>query len=216
MKEMIEVIRKEERRRAVLLSEEDPDFVRDRWLFIEEPFVNEMCLMLLLALRHLLEREMVSLAARALDNKAEISREEYEQEIENLRIERKSKRIDQWDMKKIEKRLNLKVQKGYKSIEALRLLVNCYKHDPSMVPDRRLLDWLEIQTGIKYAPLPESDSLREGLAVFIGLSKDATYCDIAERFLDIATEFLLSIESRTELSEVRGGRVSLNPKDFLH
>jgi hypothetical protein len=207
---MIEIIRKEEQRRALLLPGEDPGFARDRWLFVDEPFVNEMCLMLLVALRHQLERELVRLAARVLDGEEEISRQEYEQEIENLR------KGNRWDMKKVENRLNLKACKGYKSIEALRLLANSYKHDPSMVPDKKLLAWLEIEAGIKYASLPESDSLREGLAAFIGLSKSATYCDIAERFLGVTTDFLLTIESGTKPSEVHWGHASLNPKDSLH
>lgn len=210
MKEIIEIIRKEEQRRSLLLTGEDPSFARDRWLFVEEPFVNEMCLMFLVVLRHQLERELVGLAARVLDDKEEISRQEYEQEIENLR------KGNRWDMKQIENRLNLKACKGYKSIETLRLLANSYKHDPLLVPEKKLLAWLEIEAGIKYASLPESDSLREGLAVFIGLSKSATYCDIAERFLGVATDFLLSIESGTRLSEVHWGHVSLNPKDMLH
>jgi hypothetical protein len=207
---MIEIIRAEEQRRASPSRDEDPDFVNYRWLFIEGPFVNEMCLMLLVALRHQVERELVELAARALDHKEVISHEEYELEIEKL------KKPGSWDMKKIEGRLHLKGSVNYKAIEALRLLANSYKHDPSMVPDKKLVEWLKIEMGVNYAPLPESDLLREGLAVFIGLNQDATYCDIAERFLSVATDFLLSIESRTELSEVRRGYASLNPKDFFY
>jgi hypothetical protein len=210
MKQMIEIIRKEEQRRASSLVDEDPNFARDRWLFIEEPFVNEMCLMLLVALRHQVERELVELAARASGEKEEISREEYEQEIQNLR------RGDRWDIKKIENRLHLKASKNYKAVEALRLLANSYKHDPSMVPDKKLLAWLGTEAGVAYASLPESDSLREALAVFIGLSENATYCDVAEQFLGVATDFLLSTESRAKLSEVQRDRVSLNPKGLLH
>jgi hypothetical protein len=51
-------------------------------------------------------------------------------------------------------------------------------------------------------PLAESDSLRAGFAVFVGLEKDAGYCDIAERFVDTAGDFLKDVQSRVRLSEL--------------
>jgi hypothetical protein len=44
LKEVIAVIRAEQQRRASLLTDEDPNFAYDHWLFKDEPFVNELCL----------------------------------------------------------------------------------------------------------------------------------------------------------------------------
>jgi len=208
LKEMIAVIRAEQQRRASLLTEEDPNFAYDQWLFTDAPFVNELCLMLLVTLRHQVERELVSLGARAADEGAVISGQQYQEKVEQLR---KGKG---WDWKEIEDRLKLELWEGYASMKALRFLANPYKHDPSMEPNEDLLELLKLETGVSYAPLPESDSLREGFAGFIGLGKDTDYCEIAARFVDIASDFLANAQNRTKLSQVKRGPASLDPSTF--
>lgn len=207
-KDMIAVIRIEQQRRASLLTDEDPDFADDQWLFTDEPFVNELCLMLLVALRHQVEREQVRLAARAADGGKEISREKYQEKVREVR---EKLRKDGW--KKISSELNLKSCEGYTCMEALRQLVNLYKHDPSMEPDEKLLKLLKLETGVNYLPLPESHKLQKGLAAFIDLGKDAAYCDIVERFVDIAIGFLADVPRQVNVSPVKKGTVSFNPKD---
>jgi hypothetical protein len=213
LKGMITVIRTEEKRRAnlrredeaSLLTKEDGSFAYDQWLFTDAPFVNELCLMLLVSLSHQVERELVSLAARAADDGKEIGGQNYDQEVRKLR---KGKG---WDWGTMKARLTLKSCEGYTSMEALRHLANSYKHDPSMQPDAELLDVLKLETGVSYLPLPESDSLREGLAVIIGLGKGAAYCDIAEAFVDVASGFLVDVQSRTKLSRVKRDPTSFDP-----
>ena len=61
LKDMVATVRAERRRRKQPLTGEDDDSPHDRWLFVDEPFVNELCLVLLVALRHELERELVGL-----------------------------------------------------------------------------------------------------------------------------------------------------------
>lgn len=207
-KEMIAVIKAEQQRRSSLLTDEDPNFAYDHWLFTDAPFVNELCLMLLVTLRHQVEREMVGLAARAADDGKEISGQQYEEKVKQLR------KGNGWDWTEINNRLKPESCEGYASMKALRLLANSYKHDPSMEPNEDLLKLLKLETGVNYAPLPESDSLREGFACFIGLGKDTGYCDIAARFVDIASDFLANVQSRTRVSQVQWGPVSLNPDDF--
>ena len=208
LKEMITVIRAEEQRRVSLLTDKDPNFAYDQWVFKHEPFVNELCLMLLVTLRHQVERELIGLAARAADDGKEISVKQYQEKVKQLR---KGKA---WDWTEIKNRLKLESCEEYASVEALRLLANSYKHDPSMEPSEDLLKWLNIETGVNYAPLPESDSLREGFAAFIGLEKGTTYCDIVDRFVDIASDFLANVQSRTKLSRVKWGAASFKPSDF--
>jgi hypothetical protein len=85
------------------------------------------------------------------------------------------------------------------SVETLRLLANCYKHDPLRVPARKLLKHLQLDVTERYAPLPESRYFRRGLAAYVKLPNDAGYCDIAERLLDRAASFLADLQERTNL-----------------
>lgn len=211
LKEMIAVIEAEEQRRSSLLTDKDDNFAYDQWLFTDAPFVNELCLMLLVTLRHQVERELVWLAARATNDGKEISFQQY---LEKVKLLRKQVRNPKSWNEKIKNRLKLESFDEYRYIDALRLLANSYKHDPSMEPNDDLLNRLNLETGVNYAPLPESDALRQGLAEFISLGKDTSCCDIAVRFVDIASDFLGNVQSRTRLSRVQPGRVSCNPKDF--
>ena len=210
-KDILNVIRSEQRSRASLLAGKDPDFAYDHWLFTDAPFVNELCLMLLVALRHQVERELIAFAARAADDGKEIDRRQYQQRMKELQ---KQPTRPRW--KTIEDRLQLKLCEEHGSIEALRLLANSYKHNPSKQPNEDLLNQLKLKIDDKYAPLHESGDLQEGLALSIGLEKDADYCDIAERFLDVVDLFLADVQKRTRLSRVRWGAASLNPDEFAH
>jgi hypothetical protein len=49
-------------------------------------------------------------------------------------------------------------------METLRLLANCDKHNPSEEPEEQLLKHLALDESVPYAPLAESNSLREALA----------------------------------------------------
>jgi hypothetical protein len=105
-------------------------------------------------------------------------------------------------------------------MEILRRLANSYKHDFSAKPTEELLELLELLKELRpesernYASLPESVSLRKRLAISIGLGDEAGYCDIAERFVDIASDFVAEVKSRTVLSKVKSSAVSLKPSDF--
>jgi hypothetical protein len=207
LKDMIAVISREQKRRWNLLNGEDPDFYYDQWQFTDRPFLNELCLMVLVTLRHQVERELAGLAARADEGGEEISGQQYHKKVKQLCSSAKK----YW--KEI-KRLKPESCEEYKFIKVLRALSNSYKHDYSMVPDKKLSNLLHLETGVNYAFLPESDAVWEKLANFIGLEKDADYCDIAERFVDIASDFLAKLESRTKLSKVKWDAVSFDPSDF--
>ncbi len=205
---MIAIVRTEQARRTSLLKDKDPSIAYDQWLFTDEPFLNELCLMFLVTLRHQLDRELVGLAARADAGGNEISHHQYQEKVESLQItSKKGKKRLNW--KKISKTLNLTEED--ESTKALRLLSNSYKHDISMQSDKGLLELLSLETGVNYAPLPESDTLRKKLAVFIGLGEDADYCDIAEQFVDKASGLLTKVQSRIKLGRFEA---SLKPRDF--
>ena len=200
LKDILAVIKAEQQRRASLLVDVDPNLANDLWLFRGEPFVNELCLMLLVALNHQIEGELVRVAARATNDR-EISRDQYQKEVRKL--------ARPGGRETINIRLKLESCTGHKSIQALRFLANSYKHHPSMEPNEKLLDWLNLEVGIPYAPLAESHALQEGLADFIGLGKDATFCDITEHFINIANGFLADVQKRTQMSRVQQVPVSL-------
>lgn len=212
--EMINVIRMEQDRRSSALKGQDPSVTYDQWLFTDKPFLNELCLMVLVTLRHQVERQVVGFAARADKSSTEISGRQYREEVKRLQRTNKRGEVVGWDWPKIWKRLDKQIYKKYRPVEALRLLSNSYKHDPSMQPDEQLLSFLSLETGVPYAPLSESEDLRKGLALLVGLNKDAGYCEIVEGFIGVANEFLAKIENEAKLSKVNWGPVSLNPTHF--
>jgi hypothetical protein len=210
LKEMIGVVKAEHLRRETQLDTVVPDYQYDHWQFTDLPFVNELYLMVLVALRHQVERELVKFAARS--SGTEISSKDYRVNVQNER-ELLRKR-DGW--KNLAKKLMLRECNGYTFMEALRHLANSYKHGPNMEPDEKLLALLGLGSDVNYAPLPESNALREALGIFVGLGKDAAFYEIAERFVDEAANHLNDIQRRVTLSSIKRGRVSINPKDSLH
>jgi hypothetical protein len=211
-KEVISVIRTERQRRADRLKEEDPDVAYDQWLFTDEPFINEMCLMVLVALRHQVERQLVFIAARADTGRASMSVKEYQQNVTNER--ERLKQRSGW--RALEAKLNLgSFSEWGRSLKTLHLLANCFKHEPWQEPDEGLLKHLGLPAVkqlkppiVRYMPFPESGCFKEGLAASVNLSKDVGYCEIAERFIDLADQFLEDVQRATSQARV-AGRVSL-------
>jgi len=216
LKEIIALIRKEQEQRPSLLCAEDQDYINDYWPHFDDRFLNELCLMFLVTLRHQIEREIIGLAARTADDGREISRFQYTERIGQLQLGGKTSRNLKW--KEIEKRLGLNDCENYKYMQVLRLLANSYKHDFSTKPTEKLLKELAKELGPdpenNYAALQESDSLRKRLVKLLGLIDGAGYCDIAEGFVDIANNFLAEVKSLTVLSKVKSSGISLKPSDF--
>ncbi len=188
------VIKTEELRRVESL---DPECEYDEWLG-EAPFINELCLLFLVALRHHIERSLKHLAARALDNGVNLTKADYEE-----RIHRKN------SMKQIEVRLDLPSCAHYPSAETLRLLANSYKHNCQKKPAADLLEHLKLDRHLDYSEIPESEALRRAIAYELGLSEHAGYIEVSERLVDHSYEFLKDIERRNVLSRIIRGPVSL-------
>jgi hypothetical protein len=83
-KDILHVIRTEKQRRISLLDDMDSDLSYDRWTFTDAPFIAELCLMLLVALSHEVERKLIGLAARAADGGREIDRHTYRKRVAEL------------------------------------------------------------------------------------------------------------------------------------
>lgn len=76
--------------------------------------------------------------------------------------------------------------------------------------------WIGNQGAQDLLRVPESNSLLEGLGTFVGLGKDAAFCDIAERFVDKASDYLQAVKRKVTLSSIKWPPLSLNPADFEH
>ncbi len=179
-KELIVVVRAEEERRESLPTD-GSELAHCEWVWYERPLINGLYLMVLMTLRHHIEKNLVYLAARTAD-----------ESVDNLKT-----KIG-WKWKEIIRRLELEVFEEYESMEVLRHLVNSYKHHPFEEPSEELLKLLKLEAG-SCASLPESNKLQKALAAFIGLGEDASYCDITERFVDLADSYLTNVENRAKL-----------------
>ena len=207
---VLSVIKEEDGRREEL-REKNPEFAYDQWLFSDAPFVREFCLLVLVGVRHHIERRLLHFAACAADGGNPIKRKGYEQRLNHLRNLPRQKC---WG--EIDKRLDVQKHKHYLTIEALRLLANAYKHDPTKSPDEKLLKHLGLNRALNYADLTESQELHRGLASLAGLPENAHYIDITEKLLERVDEFLADIKGRPAISTVDWGPGSLRPSNRLH
>lgn len=204
-KDTIAVIRKERRRRMSRLPDQ-PDAADYVWRYTDEPFVNDLCLMVLVAIHHQVEREILALAARMTDDGEPLSRTEYEQRVQTERGRWRRRQ----DKPEVIARLNLRSFGQWDtSMETLRLLANSYKHEPSGRPDAELLRHLKLDVRRKYMALVDSDGLREGLAASLDLKKNADYCAIADALLMRADQFLAAVKRQPGLSRVKRGALSV-------
>jgi hypothetical protein len=206
--EMIGVIKTERQVRSDRIKYVDQDIAYDRSV-ADEVFINDMCLMVLVALHHQIERELVFLAARA-DVRPTITDQEYQKNVVGLR--KKMGRRDGSGWKEVTEKLELESFAEWKtSMETLRLVANCLKHEPTLEPDQKLLEHLNLAPKpvepriVSYSSLPESSLFREGLARSVSLPKDADYCTIAETFVDFAKRFFGKIGKQISLAQITGG-----------
>jgi hypothetical protein len=178
-KDIIRIIRAEAHLREECLTDQHPDVAHDHRLFVHRPFVNDLCLMLLVRLNHQVERELLLLAERMPKDKREkINAATYRANVMEKRKWLLKERGRGWA--KLYDELGV-VGGEPKPLEVLRNLANSYKHDPFMLPDPQLLRLLNLpknrelfrrqppsrtnqECDVFYAPLSESCLLQRGLA----------------------------------------------------
>jgi hypothetical protein len=210
-RQVIAAVRRQKRRRIARLRQEEPDFAWDLWQGRDEPFLNELCLMMLVALHHEVERRLVKLGARFTgDSTRTLAKATYQR-----RVRAETAWQHAHGKRRLIKKLRLDSFAEWNgAMRTLQLLANCMKHSPSRVPDGRLLRHLKSplvpgrRPTVTYATLPESAIFRERLASSLQLSKDADYCDIAEELLSRSDAFLAAVESQPGFSPVNFGKVS--------
>jgi hypothetical protein len=206
---MVEVIRAEKDRLLAQLEHVDPEFRYEQWE-VDEPFINELSLLLLVALWHHVERQLVHNAVGVAAQGKVLDRKAYQQFVENER------KLFRGQRQQTTSKLNLNaIPLWQSSMTALRLLVNCYKHDAWTGPDHELLKHLGMDLVpqerllIGYASFPESRYFREGLARYLGLPTDADYCAIAEKFVSETDSFLTQVEAQPGVPKVQRAPISL-------
>lgn len=203
-RDMLRVIRDEKSRRAAerradaRRSDEDADIAGETWVGEDVPFLNDLCLMLLVTMWHHVERKLVWLAALVTEDGQDVD------DLKTYHVAARNER-ERWQKNRgtLIEQLNLKSCDEWDgAMRTLRLLANSYKHDPSGTPDKALLDHLVLDTHITYASLPESDAFREGLAASLGLQRDADYSDIANDFLDRIDRLFADIPKKARLARL--------------
>lgn len=219
---IIEVIRDEAERRQQLLVGQDPDFADDYWQFHLQPLVNELCLMFLVVMWHRVERDLLWAAGRLAGGVETIDRTTHQKNVDRWREDvRKSEgRKRCWS----ELRLS-QFGEWTTSMRSLNLLANSYKHSPWATPDDKLIRHLNqmLRRGKRphrvlqgpFAELHESDELKGGLALSLGLDEDAPYWQIAEEFMGRVSTFLATVENQPHLSRIERSIVSNDPATFL-
>jgi len=226
-RQIIGVIRTKGARRKAGLPDH-PDAAHDRWLFTDQPFVNELCLLLLVRLSHEVERQLLLLSLRMPKGGVqEIDVSDYRKQVGERRELLRKNKGKEW--RNLYEDLGLRGK--HKVFEVLRLLADSYKHDPFMLPDQELLSSLGLPRkrtptpaslnrtnaalDVNYAPLSESSLLQQGLARCLSLHEGADYCDIAEAFVNFADKFLAGI-TKGSLTPLERKRISMNPRNFEH
>lgn len=195
------------------------------WVLLDRPFINELCLMLMVWLRHELERELVKLVARKTSDGKDLTQDQYWQAVDDWQ---EDLRRDSSKWKTVTRELELSVfSEEMKIMEALKRVSNLYKHSPWTTPDEDLLSHLQELLAAKDAngrlqpyavdllarlktgttgrqkdlqpaqPLAESPDLMRALAAILDLDTEPTdYCAIVEALLTMAGQFLGDVRTR--------------------
>ena len=93
-------------------------------------------------------------------------------------------------------------------------MANAYTHEPWYTPSEQLLTSLSLDRDRNYAALYESEAVRQAVAARLGLRSDVDYCDIAQKFIDVAASFTSKLKATLPLTPIRREPISMNPDDF--
>ncbi len=207
----VDVIELEESRLRTTLSTIQEEAADDCWLFVYEPFLARLYLLVLVFTWHDVEKELICLAARADNNlTTEIKFDEYRRNVEDL-----SGKTNSQKWVGIEQRLPIKRARQYNICRhTLRKLANSYKHQPFGRPTKDLIKELNLNADHKYAPHAESGELRAALCRKLGLAGNAGYAEICAEFVRRCDEFLTFVKAESRLRSVEPMPGSFNPDDL--
>lgn len=208
IRSMITVIATEEEMRKSIPSDADEaQYGYDEWRMEDWPLLNNMYLLVMVSIWHSIERDLVLLAARRGDPTSKIPFEEYKSCVTAIANTRQR-------LRRLKKELKLSAFSDWRALDALRLLANCYKHDPFNEPQDELLKALGLDRAACYASLNESPALCEAFCSALGLGAEAQYKDVAKAYLEIADRFIKEVRTKTPLRPHKARRVSFRAADL--
>jgi len=156
------------------MNEEMADFQQA----LDQKFLNEFYLLVLVFVWHQSEKDLVQLAARADETlTTELTADEYKEDV--LRLSRPRSWFE------ISGRLGPGPEISQYRVcwDILRPSVNLYKHGPFDKPNEDLLRNLGLDPAENYASLADSGDVREALCSELGFPKDERYSGIADAFI---------------------------------
>ncbi len=191
-----------------------PELGYDSWRD-DNATIGEMCLALLVSLRHEIERNLIWLAARSGRAGAPLSRDEYFGSV------RKISKLGGKLYPTLEKRLGLtEIPVWKKELDLLRLLTNCFKHDPFGQPEQAdKVKGLRQKLGLRatnYAPLAESQGVVDALNRDLGVADHGDWIEIAGKFIAVSENFLDEVALRAGLQPVDTHPAPFLPEDLAH
>ena len=214
--QMIEAITSEQLRRDCSIQDLSPEEACDQILYIDEPFINELCLIVLVVLRHYIERELLVLAARTVKGKQSISMKEFKHNLKTLCNMNKKGDFTGINWEKVNGKINHEKLDKFYIIDCLRVVSNCYKHNIRMAPNKELLELLSLdQNPDKYDSLIDSKAIQSSLARIVDVNKNASYKEIFEKFIEVADAFLKKVAEQAKPCKISRKPVSLNPNEML-
>ncbi len=209
-----DIIEEEFNRRVESLKGAPSEGAYDHWLFYDLPFLGEFAGLFLVGIWHLVERELKRILAVSTHDERFLDIPIKPQELGKARRERHT-----WGTLREHflgrAKLELSGLPNFDEMDLLNSLTNFWKHEASRAVTNELLEKLELTNSVNYAPVFESDAIREALSKRLGI-KDGEYPDIVRGFLDRASKFLEAVSSKTMQRRVKRRAVSLNPRDAAH
>jgi hypothetical protein len=203
LRSMITVIATEEdMRRSIPPDEAEAQLGYDEWREEHWPFLNDMYLLVMVAIWHATERALIRMAAQVGDPASKISADEYHAAVTTMA--KPSKRTQ-----RLVTALSLTKYPHWRKLDTLRLLANCYKHDPFKRPQEDLLKALGLDHTLNYAGLHESSKLCAGFCSLLKLGPETQYKHVASSYLDIAERFLKEVRARAPLRPLNAAKGTL-------
>jgi len=155
-----DIIEEEFNRRVESLKGTQSEGAYDHWIFYDLPFLGEFAGLFLVGIWHLVERELKRILAVATHDERLLDIPIKSQEFGKAR--RKG-----YTWGKLKKdflsraKLELSGLPYFDEMDLLNSLTNFWKHEASRAVTNKLLEKLELTNSVNYAPVFESDAIRE-------------------------------------------------------
>ena len=209
-----DIIEDEFNRRVESLKSAPSEGNYDHWIFHDSPFLGEFAGLFLVGIWHLVERELKRILAVSTHDKKLLDIPIKPQEFGKARRKRYTW-VELQEHFLDRARVELSRLPYFDEMDLLNRLINLWKHEASRAVTNELLEKLDLTNAVSYAPVFESDAIREALSQRLGI-EDGEYPEIVRGFLDRARKFLKAVLQHTKQRPLERRAVSLKPEDFAH